>query len=47
MEKDNCSEWKKQLKCDQFEDIIKFAKEHPDEYKKACFEEYPWGKNYE
>ena len=22
----------------------KFAKEHPDEYKKAAFEEYPWGK---
>lgn len=33
-EKGNRSEWKKQLKCDQFEDIIKFAKEHPGEYKK-------------
>jgi hypothetical protein len=43
-EKDNRSEWEKQLKQDQFEDIIKFAKKHPDEYKKAAFEEYPWGK---
>ena len=43
-EKDNRSEWENQLKQGQFEDIIKFAKEHPDEYKKAVLEEYPWGK---
>ncbi len=43
-EKGNRSEWEKQLKQDQFEDIIKFAKEHPDEYRKATFEQYPWGK---
>lgn len=43
-EKDNRSEWEKQLKQGQFEDIIKFVKEHPDEYRKATFEEYPWGK---
>lgn len=43
-EKDNRSEWEKQLKQSQCEDIIKFAKEHSDEYKKAVFEEYPWGK---
>lgn len=43
-EKDNRSEWEKQLKQDQFEDIIKFAKEHPYEYRKATFEEYPWSK---
>lgn len=44
MEKDNRSEWEKQLNPDSFESIIKFAKEHPDEYKKARHEEYPWGK---
>lgn len=43
-EKDNRSERGKQLKQDQFEDIIKFAKENPDEYRKATFEEYSWGK---
>lgn len=44
MEKDNRSEWVKQLKSNSFEYIIKFAKEHLDEHKIARFEEYPWGK---
>lgn len=45
MEKDNRSEWVKQLKPNLFVDIIKFAKEHPDKYKKARFGEYLWGGN--
>lgn len=42
--KGNCSKWRNQIKKNLFEDIAKSAKEHPDEYKKARFEEYPWGK---
>ena len=43
-EKYNRSEWEKQLRQGQCEDIIEFAKEHPDGYRKATFEEYPWVK---